>query len=199
MSKKEYLCRAKTTAMNEQIRQIAARLRGMRDAVDMTAAEVAEACNISEADLLRYESGETDIPMNFICLFAKYFRVEPSTIFSGEEAYMNSYFLCRKGKGQSVSRSNAYKYQALAMGFKNAKAEPFIVTVEPDEDPDKPMHLNSHPSQEFNLVMEGTLLLQVDGKQLVLEEGDSLYFDSTKLHGMKALNGKRVRFLAIIL
>jgi len=184
--------------MNEQIRQIAARLRGMRDAVDMTAAEVAEACNVSEADLLRYESGETDIPMNFICVFAKYFRVEPSTIFSGEEAYMSSYFLCRKGKGQSVARSNAYKYQALAMGFKNAKAEPFIVTVEPDEDPDKPMHLNSHPSQEFNLVMEGTLLLQVDGKQLVLEEGDSLYFDSTKPHGMKALNGKRVRFLAII-
>ena len=184
--------------MNDQIRQIAERLRGLRDAVDMTEAQAAALCNVSEADYIRYESGETDIPMNFVCLFAKAFGVEPSAVFSGEEAHMSSYFLCRKGKGKSVERSRAYKYQALAMGFKNAKAEPFIVTVEPDDDPDKPLHLNTHPDQEFNLVLRGTLLLEVDGKRLILEEGDSLYFDSTKPHGMKALNGQPVRFLAII-
>ena len=185
--------------MNEQIRQIAQRLRGMRDAMDMTVDETARACHVSPADYESYESGNVDIPMNFICLFAKHFGIEPSTLFSGDEAYMNSYFLCRKDKGQSVERQKAYKYQALAMGFRQAKAEPFIVTVEPDETPDKPMHLNSHPSQEFNMVLEGTLMLQIDGKQLVLEEGDSIYFDSTRPHGMKALNGRPVRFFAIIL
>ncbi len=184
--------------MNEQIRQIAERLRGMRDAMDISTAEVAQSCGVSQSDYERYESGEVDIPMNFICLFARQYGIQPSTIFSGDEAYMSSYFLCRKDKGQAVERSKAYKYQALSMGFKNAKAQPFIVTVEPD-DSERPMHLNTHPSQEFNMVLEGTLMLTIDGKTLVLEEGDSIYFDSTKPHGMKALNGKPVRFFAIIL
>jgi hypothetical protein len=35
--------------------------------------------------------------------------------------------------------------------------------------------------------------------ELVLFEGDSIYFDATKPHGMKALNGKEVKFLAIII
>ena len=35
---------------------------------------------------------------------------------------MNSYFLTRKGKGASVQRTQAYKYQSLAAGFMNRKA-----------------------------------------------------------------------------
>ena len=102
----------------------------------------------------------------------------------------------RKGKGISVERSKAYKYRDLAGGFKNAKATPFLVTVEPN---DKPIHLNTHPGQEFNLIEKGSLLLEIDGKEIVLEEGDSIYFDATTPHGMKALNNEKARFLAIIL
>ena len=53
--------------------------------------------------------------------------------------------------------------------------------------------------QEMNYVLEGRLLISVSGKELVLGVGDSLYFDSGLPHGMKALDGKPVRFLAIIM
>ena len=33
----------------------------------------------------------------------------------------------------------------------------------------------------------------------VLEEGDSVYFDATKQHGMQALNNQKAKFLAIII
>ena len=39
----------------------------------------------------------------------------------------------------------------------------------------------------------------LNGKEIVLNTGDSLYFDSGLPHGMKALDGKTVRFLAIIM
>ena len=42
-------------------------------------------------------------------------------------------------------------------------------------------------------------MLCVGGKELILEAGDSIYFDSALPHGMKALDGKPVRFLAIIM
>ena len=64
---------------------------------------------------------------------------------------------------------------------------------------DNPMHYNTHEGQEFNLVVEGRLLLSIGGKELTLNVGDSIYFNSQLPHGMKALDGKTVRFLAIIM
>jgi quercetin dioxygenase-like cupin family protein len=49
------------------------------------------------------------------------------------------------------------------------------------------------------MVLSGRLMLQFAGKELILEAGDSIYFDARKPHGMKALDGKPVQFLAIIL
>lgn len=182
--------------MNDQIKQIAERLRGLRDALDLSINEAAEKIGISKEDYEKYESGNSDIPMNFLFQVAQTFGVEISALISGDEARANAFFVTRKGTGVKVERTKAYKYQALAHGFRNAKAEPFEVTVEPS---DNPIRLNTHPGQEFNLVLEGTLLLNVAGNDIILNEGDSIYFDSTKPHGMKALNGKNVRFLAVIL
>ena len=93
-------------------------------------------------------------------------------------------------------RSNGVR--PISTGFRDRRADPFIVTVEPSA-ADAPMHLNCHTGQEMNYVLEGRLLISVSGKELVLGVGDSLYFDSGLPHGMKALDGKPVRFLAIIM
>lgn len=182
--------------MNEQVKQIAERLKGLRESLDLTIDEMAESCKKSVEDIQRYESGEVDIPLSFLFDIAQNYKVDTSTLISGEEPRMKSYFLTRYGKGVSVERTKAYKYQALASGYKMPKADPFEVTVEPN---DKPMHLNTHEGQEFNYVLEGRLLFQINDKELILSEGDSIYFDSSCPHGMKALDNKPVKFLAIII
>jgi transcriptional regulator with XRE-family HTH domain len=182
--------------MNDQIKQIAERLRGLRDVLNLTTADIAEKAAVSVAQVENYESGVADIPMSFICAVAQAYGIEPTAILSGEEPKMEAFYLTRNGKGASVERTKAYKYQSLAAGFKNAKAEPFEVTVEPN---DNSVVLNSHMGQEFNFILEGKMLLKIAGNELVLQEGDSIYFDATKPHGMKALDNKRMRFLAIIL
>ena len=110
---------------------------------------------------------------------------------------MSSYFLTRAGTGVSVERRAAYKYQSLASGFRGRRTDAFIVTVEPKPE-SEPIQLNSHEGQEFNLVVEGRMLLVINGKELTLNTGDSLYFNSALPHGMKALDGKTVKFLAMI-
>ncbi len=182
--------------MNEQIRQIADRLKGLREALDLTQEEMASRCGKTASEIDLYESGLIDIPLSFLFDVAQNFNVETSTLISGDEPRMNSYSVTRKGKGVSIERTKAYKYQALASGFKNPKIEPFEVMVEPN---DNPIFLNTHSGQEFNLVLEGKLQFHINGKDLTLEEGDSIYFDSGLPHGMKALGGKRVKFLAVII
>ncbi len=93
----------------------------------------------------------------------------------GDEPKMSTYFVTRKGKGVAVERTKAYKYQSLAAGFAGRKADPFQVTVHPVEE-ETPVYLNAHPGQEYNLVLRGKLLLCINGKELILEEGDSIYF-----------------------
>jgi len=169
--------------MEEQIKQIGERLRGLRDVLDISTEEMAEVCGISVAHYEQMENGESELSLDVLMF--------------GEEPKMSSYFLTRKGQGMSVERRSAYNYESLASGFRGRKADPFIVTVEP-KPADTPKEMNSHSGQEFNMVLEGTMELTIGSKVLTLNEGDSIYFDATQPHGMRTLNDQPVRFLAII-
>ena len=182
--------------VNEQIKQIASRMRGLREDLELSIEQMAKICSVTSGEYSEYESGDKDIPVSILHCISQGCDVELTTLLFGDEPHMKTYYLTRKGQGTAMERTKAYKYQSLAAGFIDRKADPFVVTVEPN---DKPIHLNSHPGQEFNMVLEGTLLLSINGKELTLNEGDSIYFDSNKLHGMKALNNQPVKFLAIIL
>ena len=184
--------------MCDPIKSIANRLRGLREVLELSAQEVAESCHLRVEEYMALESGESDISVNVLQTIARRYGISLDVLMFGEEPKMNAYFITRAGAGVSVERRKAYKYEALASGFRDRKADPFIVTVEPAAD-DAPMHLNSHEGQEMNYVLEGRLLLSLNGKELVLNVGDSLYFDSSLPHGMKALDGRPVRFLAIIM
>ena len=184
--------------MNEQIKQIAERLIGLRDALEITPEEIAKVCNLPLEQYLELESGNVDISVSVLHQISQAFGVELTTLMFGDEPKMSTYFITRKGKGVAVERTKAYKYQSLAAGFSGRKADPFMVTVHPTPE-ETPIHLNSHPGQEYNIVLRGRLLLQINNKEIILEEGDSIYFNSELPHGMKALVGEKVSFLAIIL
>ncbi len=184
--------------MSEQIKLIASRIRELRDISSMSVQSLAAELKITEEQYVEYESGNTDIPVSFLYQIANIFNVELAAILTGDNPKLHTYQVVRKGKGANVERREDYKYQSLANNFIGKKAEPFIVTVPPGSD-NSPVHFNSHKGQEFNYVIEGTLKIIINGHELVLEEGDSVYFDSSSNHGMKALNGKQARFLAIIL
>jgi transcriptional regulator with XRE-family HTH domain len=184
--------------MNEQIKQIAERLTGLRDVLEISAEEMAKVCNLSTDEYLLLESGTVDISVSVLHNIAQAYGVELTVLMFGDEPKMSSYFVTRKGKGVAVERTTAYKYQSLAAGFSKRKADPFLVTVHPKPD-SVPVYLNTHAGQEYNYVISGRLLVRINGKDLILEEGDSVYFNSELPHGMKALDGKNVSFLAVII
>ncbi len=183
--------------MNEHIKDIALRLKGLRDALDLERSEVAEVCGVTAEQIELYESGTTDIPVGMLYSISKHYNIEMSTLMFGQEPHMSSYFLTRKGTGAAVNRREAYKYQSLAAGFASRKANPFLVQVMPSNN--DIASSNSHEGQEFSMVLEGRMLIIIDGKELVLEEGDSIYFDSERPHMLKALDDKTLTLLTIII
>ncbi|MFA6701724.1 MAG: XRE family transcriptional regulator [Dysgonamonadaceae bacterium] len=184
--------------MTTDLKQIGERIKGLRDALDLSPEEMAQKLEVEVENYLLYEGGEMDVSVSFLQRIEREFNIDISTLMFGTEPRMSSYFITRKDKGVSVERVSAYKYQSLTAGFSNNVAEIFIVTVEP-----KPMeddfYRNIHSGQEFNFVLEGSLMLNINGKNIVLNQGDSIYFDSSLPHGMKSLHNKPVKFLAVIL
>lgn len=183
--------------MSDQIRQIAARIKELREISGISPESLAKEFNIPKETYYEYESGSADIPVSFLYAIAGKFKVELTEILTGGGPKLHTYSLVRKGKGISVERRKQYKYQSLAYNFVHKKAEPFLVTVEPEAE-DVPVHYNSHPGQEFNYVLEGSMKVIINGHEIIMNEGDSLYFDSGINHGMKALGDKPAKFLAII-
>lgn len=184
--------------MEQNIKQVAERIRVLRDISGEKIDVLAKKFKISTGEYRDYESGRSDIPVSFLYEIAGYFKVELTALLTGGDPHMNTYSLVRNGQGPRVERRKEYKYQDLAYNFKHKKMEIFEVTAEPKKG-GKPGHFNSHPGQEFNYCLEGSVKIFIGKNELVLNQGDSLYFDSGIEHAMVALNDKPARFIAVIL
>jgi len=183
--------------MSDQIKQIAVRIKELREISGTPLETLAKELSISSDTYSQYESGNVDIPVSFLYKISNWFKVELTAILTGENPRLHTYTLVRKDKGLNVERRKQYKYQSLASNFVHKKAEPFLVTVEPNNE-DSPIHFNAHPGQEFNYVLEGSIKVIINNHELLLNQGDSLFFDASVNHGMKAMDGKTAKFLALI-
>lgn len=184
--------------MKEKMQEIAQRVKELRDLSDIETDEIAAKLNIPKETYLSYEEGRIDIPASVLYEIAQILMVDMGLLLTGEETRMHIFTVTRNGKGVRVERRKQYKYENLAEKFIHKKAEPFIVTVKPRNDSGKPS-TNSHPGQEFNYVIKGSLKLYIHDNEIILEKGDSIFFDSSYEHAMEALNGEKAKFLALIL
>ncbi|MGC1392515.1 MAG: XRE family transcriptional regulator [Bacteroidales bacterium] len=184
--------------MTEQIKQIAERIKEIREISGMSVETLAGKLGISTDLFIKYENGNTDIPVGIIFEISELFNVELSVMLGGDNPRLRIHGVVRNGKGLKLERRKQYKYESLAYNFIHKKAEPFLVTIDPDSE-NKLLEFNSHPGQEFNFVLRGTMMTIIDGHEIILNEGDSIYFDSGYKHAMRALNNEQVKFLAIVL
>ncbi|MDI6701362.1 helix-turn-helix domain-containing protein [Methanothermobacter wolfeii] len=182
--------------MKEKSKEIGSRIKELRELSEISPEEMADYLKIDVESYMKYESGEEDIPASILFEIAHKLGVDMGLLLTGEETRMHIFTVTRKGKGVEVERRKQYRYENLAEKFIHKKAEPFIVTVEPRDGKPK---TNSHPGQEFNYVLEGRIRFYIHDNEIILNEGDSIFFDSSYEHAMEALDGKRARFLAIIM
>ncbi len=160
--------------MSDQIKAVAIRICDLREISGMSQQEVAEKSGVPLEEYQAYEEG----------------------LLTGESPKLKGYILTRAGKGLAFERRKAYQYQHLAYNFRNKKAEPFIVTV--DYAPDETRVAHSHEGQEFDYVLDGHMKIVLDGNEVFLGPGDSLYYDSSIPHAMYALE-KDAHFIAVVI
>ena len=181
--------------MDDQYQMISERIRELREIFDMTEEDMAKETGVDVDAYIEYEKSGKNIPISVLYHISQKFGVDLSEILTGEPARISTLQVCRRGKGQTIDRYPGYMFESLAPRFKGKIIEPLLVTLLPGQ-PDAA--LVTHEGQEFNLVLEGEIVITYGDKEYTLAAGDAVYFDPKTPHGQKAIGTEKARFLTVI-
>ncbi|MGE4484373.1 MAG: AMP-binding protein [Oscillospiraceae bacterium] len=189
-----------TTGLAYKLREMAARIRELREVVGISAPEMAEKTGVALNEYLECEAGDADLNFAFIYRCALALGVDVTDIIEGASPKLSSYTVTRFGAGQHIEKAHGMEYYNLAPFFKNRVAEPLQVhAMYSPEAQYKDIELTTHIGQECDIVLKGRLKVQVGSHAEILEAGDTIYYDSSTPHGMIAVGGQDCIFYAIVL
>lgn len=181
--------------MTTDFKEIGMRIKGLREACDTPREELAAELGVSVETYTSWEETGSDVPISAIYHLANKYKVDFNEILTGEYAYLDTYQVVRAGRGKTIDRYPGYYFRDLAWRFKDKIMQPLLVTLDPS---DEPAELVTHSGQEFNLVLEGSMVVTYEGKELVLNAGDSIYFNPAHPHGQKCAGDVQAVFVTVI-
>ena len=188
------------SGLDFKIREMAERIRELREITRYTPEEMAAKTDVTVEEYLACENGQSDLNFAFIYRCALAFGVNVTDIIDGVSPKLKSYTVTRGGLGQRIEQAHGMTYYNLAYAFQNRIAEPLYVRSEYSEDAQKKdIELTTHAGQEIDIVISGSLMVQVGSHREVLNAGDTIYYDSSAPHGMIAVGGQDCEFYAIVL
>ncbi len=174
-------------------RAVGDNIRAIRLAAKVSLTQVAQRAGLTKSTLSKIENGRTSSPISTLVAVASALGVHLAEFFR-EAAQRPRYVFTRKGHGRVIVRDGTrlgYSYEALAVDYPNKPVEPFLLTISPG---DKEGRFR-HGGQEFIHVLSGALEFTVGPETFRMHPGDSLYFDPSQTHTLKALRDKPARFL----
>ncbi|MBQ3491264.1 MAG: AMP-binding protein, partial [Oscillospiraceae bacterium] len=190
----------KITGADMKNMEIAARIRELREISGISQEDMAVRIGISVEEYRRCEEGTKDLSIAFLYRCVLIFGVDMSDLLEGRSPKLRSYALTRKGEGQRIEEAHHMVGYNLAADFRNRIALPLYMSVKyRPEAEQEPIELTTHEGQECDIVIKGSMRIQIGENQEVLHPGDCIYYDSSTPHGMIAVDGEDCAFYAIVL
>jgi transcriptional regulator with XRE-family HTH domain len=184
--------------MNEY--DIGSKLKELRLARSLTLQAVAREIGFSIALLSQIENNHISPPIATLSKLARFFNVQMASLFT-EKDEEKKYEIIRKQDRKFVSHvvsragaSHGYFFESLSSGMKNKKMVPFIITVS-DEIQDSTTYSNE--GESFIHVLRGSFVILLNGSRITLEEGDSIYFDTSLEHRFLPAKGTETTILEV--
>ena len=181
---------------------ITRKLKEIRSAKKLTLENLATLTGLTKGYLSQIENSSQPPPIYTLSRISKALGIDISELF-GEAAEPMPYqemTINRRDQHKSMNREGTpygYAYEDLAPLKKGKNMEPFIVTVGFDRKIDIQKDFR-HDGEEFLYILDGTLEFFFKGKTYVLEQGDSIYFDSDIPHSGRSLGDTEAKLLIVI-
>jgi transcriptional regulator with XRE-family HTH domain len=191
------------TAASDDALELGRQIRAARRHAGLTLGALAGAVGVSQSLISQVERGLASPSIGTLRRIAGALDVPIAALFVGdgvsssdERDRAGRRLLVRKHerKGLHVPRSKVV-YELLTPDL-NRRIEFLWIVYEPGSvtHPD-PM---SHPGEENAVCLEGSVVVSVDGQEFVLEEGDSISFDSGRPHRVENRSARRAVLVSAI-
>jgi transcriptional regulator with XRE-family HTH domain len=181
---------------------LGAKIRRLRQRRSLTLQDVSELSGLSKSLLSQIENEASAPRIPTLVRIAKALGVQIGYFFR-QESSAQRISLVRSNSRQEVvqlphnrPKRLGYRYVPLAHPLTNQHMEPFWIHFEPRSDNEDTYF--QHAGEEFLYVQEGRLEFKGGDQSMVIEKGDSLYFESSMPHGVRNLGSSPASALAVI-
>jgi transcriptional regulator with XRE-family HTH domain len=176
--------------------EIGKRIKAIRVEKRFTLENVAAHTGFTKGYLSKVEKSAKSPPVSTLSTIARALDVSISLLL-GEENQSTPLCLVKKGERPLIARDGTafgYSYEAIAYKFRNRMMEPFILTLPLNP---KKRTMYKHEGQEILFVLEGTMKFFHGNEELIVDEGDCIYFDSMIPHFGESVGNKKVKCLMV--
>lgn len=187
-----------------QNRIIGEKIKNIRESQQLTIEEVAERSGVDMGQIQRIENNKDFPSLAPLIKIARVLGVRLGT-FLDDQTELGPVISRKKESNSAIGISfsnNATQsrkhmsYQSLSQDKSGRHMEPFLIDIESSEGAD--FIMSTHEGEEFIYVLEGIVEINYGKKTYILEEGDSIYYDSIVAHHVHAANGGTARILGVI-
>ena len=194
---------SRSSAQTEEVPMslsVGARVKAVRENKALSLQDVAQRTGFSESNIAQIEAGEVLPPLGDLVKLARALEMKMGYLLAQGES--KPYTLVRKAHRKKVSRYGqqktiryGYSYESLAPEKRERNMEPFLVTLEPTSQDEPP---STHDGEEFIFVLEGEIEVLLGENRELLAPEDSIYYDSSLPHRVRALGDQNARIVAVL-
>ena len=180
------------------------KIKGIRESKNLSIEEIAERSGLSPEQIASIENDEHLPSLGPLIKIARALGVRLGTFLDdNDELGPVVSRAADRFKDRSISFSNDatdarkhMEYHPLAQQKAGRHMEPFVIDINPEENPD--FKLSAHEGEEFIYVMQGEVEIDYGKEKYLLKEGDSIFYDSIVKHHVHGAPGKAAKILAVV-
>jgi len=159
------------------INEISEKIRNLRKERSLTLKDLSIKTGLSVSFLSQVENGYSSLAITSLKKIAEALNVTMNYFFKAPEIH-NFLVKAQEEKAFKIEGSNS-QFIRISGDFTGRKIESLIIIIPPEQ-----MHgnISNHPGEEFVYVLEGALIVNLDGTDYLVKSGDSIQYPSTKDH-----------------
>ncbi len=183
--------------------KVGERIRQLRESKSITIEEMAQLIGLDEQQIKNMEESEGLPTLASLIKIARILGVRVGTFLDDQEELgpvvsRNN----QQNKSLSFSTKNTIShkhmdYYSLSPAKVGRHMEPFIIRIAPVRE-GVDFVLSTHEGEEFIYCLEGSVEINYGSETYLLEEGDSIYYDSIVAHHVHAADERGAKILAVV-
>ncbi len=185
-------------------KKLGARIKHLRESKAISLEEMAERAGLEVAQIKKVEEADDFPSLSPLIKIARVLGVRLGTFLDDNDEI--GPVICRKerhtDKDASFSTNDTPEhkhmhYYALSASKAGRHMEPFVIHIAPTEVGVNFM-TSTHEGEEFIYCLEGYVEITYGHSMYLLEQGDSIYYDSIVAHHVHAADEHGAKILAVV-